>query len=371
MSAPIAQPKPWVTRLTTYEAGRPIEEVAREQGIDPSDILKLASNENPIGPSPLAIESMRRLADQMHLYPDGDAHALRLAIAHAHGVDARQVFVGHGSNEIIALLGHVYLGPGTSIIAADRAFVVYRLVAALYQADVCAVPMRAYTHDLDAMRASMDDRTRIVFIANPNNPTGTMVDGAALDAFIDSLPPDVLVVVDEAYIELIPEERQPDLLKHVRAGRPVVILRTFSKAHGLAGLRIGYALAPESVVALLHRVRQPFNVNAMALAAARAALADRAHQERTRALVQAGLRQIEAGLTRAGIPFVPSVANFLLVEVGAGRAIFDALRRKGIIVRPMDPYGLPAHIRVTVGTADQNERFLHALDQVRKEQVKS
>lgn len=357
--------KAWLMGLGVYEPGKPIEEAARELGFASADeIVKLASNENALGPSRRALRAMRAAARAMHYYPDGSAFYLRQALAAKLAVRPDQLLVANGSNEIIEFIGHVFLEPGADLVMADRAFAVYRLIAALFQATTVAVPMRAYTHDLDAMLAALTPRTKVVFIANPNNPTGTMVDGAAIDRFMARVPPHVVVCFDEAYIELLPERRQPDTLRYVREGRPVIVLRTFSKTYGLAGLRVGYAVAPEAGIALMHRVRQPFNVNAMALTAARAALEDDAHVRRTRKLVRDGLRYYEAELTRLGVPFVPSVANFLLVEVGAGRAVFEALQRERIIVRPMDGYGLPRHIRLTLGTPAENERCLRALEKV-------
>ncbi len=356
--------KPWVRDLAVYEPGRPIEEVAREFGLaNPAALLKLASNENALGPSRKAVRAMKAAAGAMHRYPDGGAHYLRQALARRLGVAPEQIAVGHGSNELIALLGHVFLEPGAGIVMADRAFAVYRLVARLYQADVVAVPMRDFTHDLDAMLAAIRPETRIVFVANPNNPTGTTVAPRALDRFIERVPPETAIVLDEAYVELLPPRRQPDSLKYVREGRPVFVLRTFSKTYGLAGLRIGYAIAPEEGIAALNRVRQPFNVNAMALAAAEAALDDERHVARTRRMVARGLRQLEEGFRRLGLSWTPSEVNFVLVEVGRGRAVFEAMERLGVIVRPMDAYGLPAHIRITVGTPEENEKALAALEQ--------
>ncbi|MCX6998554.1 MAG: histidinol-phosphate transaminase [Kiritimatiellaeota bacterium] len=357
----------WVRKLATYEPGRPIEEVARELGFaDAEEIIKLASNENALGPSPKALAAMRRALTDMHLYPDGSAFYLRRALAAKLGVDMDQIMVGHGSNEIIALLGQAFLRPGTNIVMADRAFVVYRLVADAFRARTIAVPMKNFTHDLDAMLRAITPRTRLVFIANPNNPTGTMVDGAALDRFMRRVPAHVAVVLDEAYIELLPPARQPDTLRYVRAGRHVFVLRTFSKTYGLAGLRVGYALAPREGVDLLNKVRQPFNVNAMALAAAEAALADQAFVTRTRRLVAGGLKTLERACARLGLECVPSVTNFILVKVGPGRAVCRALEREQVIIRPMDGYGLPEYIRVTVGRPAENAKFIRALTKVLK-----
>jgi histidinol-phosphate aminotransferase len=360
--------KNWVGSLATYQPGKPIEEVARELGLgDPETIVKLASNENSLGPSPRALDAMRASASRMHIYPDGDAYYLREALARKWGVSREEIFIGHGSNEIIALLGHVFLEPGVSAVMSEYAFVVYKLVTALYQATAIEAPARSLGHDLDAMRAAIRPDTRLVFIANPNNPTGTLVSSNELHSFLELAPDHVAVVVDEAYIELVPPQQQPDVLRHVRARRNVFVLRTFSKAHGLAGLRIGYAIAPPEGIALLNRVRQPFNVNAMAQAAALAALDDEVHISRTREMVQAGLKQVSQGLADLGFPFVPSAANFILVKVGNGRGYFEALLRRRVIVRPVDGYGLPEFIRVTIGTREENERFLNALAHVKKE----
>ncbi len=365
MSALVQAAKPWVGALGTYQAGRPIEEVARALGIaDAASIIKLASNENPLGPSPRAIAAMHAQAAQMHIYPDGDSYYLRQALARRLDVPPDWLFFGHGSNEILALLGHVYLQRGTSAVVSQHAFIVYKLVAALYEAEVIEVPAREYGHDLDAMRAVIRPDTRLVFVANPNNPTGTMVEEGALYAFLRGLPPHVVAVLDEAYLEVLPHAARPDLLRAVREGLPVFVLRTFSKGYGLAGLRIGYAVARPEGIGLLNRVRQPFNINAMAQAAALAALDDTAHLAATLDTVQAGLAQLEEGLRGLGLAWVPSRVNFLLVRVGSGREVFEALQRRGVIARPVDAYGLPAWIRVSVGTRAENARFLAALAEV-------
>jgi histidinol-phosphate aminotransferase len=352
----------WVHGVAPYEPGRPIEEVAREMGIEDADsVVKLASNENALGPSRKAMAAMRAGARRMHRYPDGGAVALKQALAAKLGVGPEQIVAGNGSNELIELLAHVFLGPDTGIVMADRAFVVYRLAAAMSGARVVDVPMRDFTHDLDAMLAAIRPETRLVFIANPNNPTSTMVDGEAIDRFMDAAPGHVVVCFDEAYVELLPPELQPDTLKHVRAGRKAVVLRTFSKTYGLAGLRLGYAVAPEECARLLDRARQPFNVNAMAQAAALAALEDDAHVARTRGMVRRGIRFLESEFDRMGLPFVPATANFILVEVGDGRQVFQRMQKLGVIVRPMDQYGLPAHVRITVGTRGENRQCVEAL----------
>jgi len=353
---------PWVNGLTVYEPGRPIEEVARELGFeDAGEIIKLASNENALGPSPLAVKAMRDAATTMHLYPDGGTYYLRQDIAEHLGVEPDQVLPGTGSNELIELLGHVFLRDGANIVMSDQAFVVYHLVANASRAETISVPMTNFTHDLDAMLKAITPETRIVFVANPNNPTGTMVSQEAIDRFMAAVPDDVVVCFDEAYVELLDQADQPDVLQYVRAGRNVVVLRTFSKAYGLAGLRVGYAVAPAPCIALINRVRQPFNVTAMGQLAARAALADEAHIAATRKLVKDGIAQFEAGFKALGLAWVPTVVNFVLVEVGAGREKFVALQKEGVITRPMDGYGLPDHIRITIGTREENEMCLAAL----------
>lgn len=357
--------RPWIPGLGVYEPGRPIEEVAREMGFrDAGEIIKLASNENALGVSPMAVTAMKKAARQMHLYPDGSAFYLRQALARKMQVSPDQIIVGCGSNELIEFLGHVFLDAATSIVMADRAFVVYKLVADMFRARTIKVPMRDFTHDLDAMLAAITPETRVVFVANPNNPTGTMVNQVALDRFMERIPDHVVVAFDEAYIELLPPARQPDCLKYVRAGRKVIVLRTFSKTYGLAGLRIGYGVAPGECIKLLQRVRQPFNTTVMAQVAAIAALEDDAFVERTRAMVQDGVAYFEANFKKMRLEYVPTSANFMMVRVGPGRKIFDAMQRAGVIVRPMDPYGLPEYIRITIGTRAENRRCMVALKQV-------
>ncbi len=363
MSQFVRLAQPGIPELHRYEPGRPLEEVARELGLtDALELHKLASNENALGPSPLAIAAVQALAPRLHIYPDGGAYALTQALSKKLDLSPDCILFGNGSNEAIELLGHVYLRPGTGIVMADRAFVIYRLMADLFGAETVAVPMRDDTHDLEAMADAITPQTRLVFVANPNNPTGTMVGQAALDQLVDALPEHAILVIDEAYIELLPEEERPDTLRYVREGRPVVVLRTFSKAYGLAGLRVGYALAAPEAIDVLQRVRQPFNVNAAALVAAEAALQDDEFVERTRQMVVEGRAFLTAAFERLGLTYTPSVANFVLVKVGRGREVCAALQRRGVIVRPMDGYRMPESIRVTVGTREENERFVRELE---------
>lgn len=356
---------PWVKSLGVYEPGKPIETVARDIGFSSvEDIIKLASNENALGPSKLAIKAMKQAASRMHFYPDGGSYHLRQAISKKMGLKPEEIIPTTGSNEAIELLGHAFLGENKDIVMADRAFVVYALIAKVFRSGVVMVPMKDFTHDLDAMLKAISPSTRIVFISNPNNPTSTMVGQEEIDRFMAHVPDSVIVCFDEAYIELLPKEKQVDTLKYVRAGRNVVVLRTFSKTYGLAGLRIGYAAAPEECIALFNRVRQPFNVNSMAMAAVIAALNDDNHVLRTQRLVVSGLRFYRKNFNQMGLRYVPAVANFILVEVGKGREVFEAMQKEGVIVRPMDPYGLPDHIRITVGTKAENVRCIEVLKKV-------
>ncbi|AKJ64275.1 histidinol-phosphate transaminase [Kiritimatiella glycovorans] len=356
----------WVENLKVYEPGRPITEVARELGFDDvEDFLKLASNENELGPSPKAVEAIRNQAAGVYRYPDGGCFYLKRKLAAKLDLTPEHLLFGNGSNELIVFLGHVFLGPGLNLVTGECAFAVYRLVAALYRAGVVAAPMPDLTYDLDALLEAVTPDTRLVAVCNPNNPTGTAVGQEDLDRFIERLPGHCLAVFDEAYIEMMPEDRRPDLMRYVREGREnVLVLRTFSKAYGLAGLRIGYAAAAPAVIGLLNRVRQPFNVNVLAQAAAEAALDDDAHVERTRTLAAEGCRTVAAALAELGCETVPSVANFMLVRVGDGGKVFEQLQRRRIIVRPMGAYGLPDYVRVTVGTPEQNERLIEAFREI-------
>lgn len=351
---------PAVLSQPVYEPGRPIEDVARELGIDPRTIIKLASNENPLGSSPRAIEAAKRALEEANLYPDGGSVALRQRLAERHRLAPEQFVVGNGSNEILELLGHVFLRSGDEAVVGRPAFIVYKLATLLFGARPVEVPLVAHRHDLEAMAAAVTPRTKLVFLPSPNNPTGTANSEADILAFARALPDHVILVFDEAYAEYL--DPPPDLRPLIARGRKVICLRTFSKIHGLASLRIGYGYASPELAALLQRVRQPFNVNAVALAAARAALDDDAWLDRCRAENRAGLAQLAAGFAALGCHFVPSEANFILVRVGDGAGVFAKLQRRGVIVRPVGPYGLPEWVRVTVGTGAQNQRLIKELE---------
>ncbi len=352
----------FICDLVAYEPGKPIEETARELGLDPKSIVKVASNENPLGPSPLAKKAISEAAENAHIYPDGGGFKLRSAIAEKVGLKIENIVLGNGSNEIIELLCHTFLNKEAELIAAKHAFVVYKLMATLFGAKYVEVDDPNFIHDLPAMSAAITPKTRLVFIANPNNPTGTFVDQKAIDTFVDALPPHAIGVFDEAYYEFL--DTPPDVLKHVKAGKNVIVLRTCSKIHGLAALRIGYGIAPKHLADLLQKARQPFNTNALAQAAALAALDDTEHIENTRKINREGLSFYEKAFAERQLNFVPSVANFILVEVGDGDRLFREMLQKGVIVRAMSGYKLPRWVRISIGTPKENARVLEVLDEV-------
>lgn len=362
MSTITQQAHPWLEHLVAYDPGKPIEETARELGLKPEDIIKLASNENPLGPSPKAIVAMKEAAEGVHIYPDGGGYRLRTAIAEKFGLARENIVLGNGSNEIIELIGHGFLNPGDNVIAAEHAFVVYKLMATLFGAETIEVPDPGYVHDLDAMAAAITPKTRKVFIANPNNPTGTMVGQEEIDRFMAKVPEHVMVIFDEAYHEFLHDA--PDTLRYVREGRNVVIMRTFSKIQGLAGLRIGYGITTPEIATVLQKCRQPFNTNMIAQAGAIAGLADEEHQERTRALNDEGLAFLQGAFAEMGLEYVPSVANFVLVKVGRGDAVFQAMLAKGVIIRAMSGYKLPEWVRISIGTMEENRRCIETLKEV-------
>jgi histidinol-phosphate aminotransferase len=356
-----------ILNLIAYEPGKPVEELAREMGLEPGEIVKLASNENPLGPSPKALAAMHEALERAHFYPDGGGWVLRNAIAARLGLARENVILGNGSNEIIEFIGHAFLRAGDEVVTSQHAFAVYHLMAQLFGARTVEVADPDYRHDLEAMAAAITPQTRLIFVANPNNPTGTMVTQAEIDRFMDCVPPHVLVIFDEAYVEFL--GAPVDVLRYVREGRNVVVMRTFSKIQGLANLRIGYGLAPENLASILQKTRQPFNANGIAQAGALAGLTDDDHMRRTCELTHEGRNYLQAEFTEMGLEFVPSVANFVLVHVGDGDAVFQGLLRRGIIVRAMRSYQLPAWVRVSIGTMDQNRRFiseLRALDAANK-----
>ncbi len=350
--------------MQPYSPGKPIDEVKRELGLD--RVVKLASNENPLGPSPKAVEAIREAALNLHLYPDGAAHALRAALSARFSVPTENLILGNGSDELIHLLGLILLdSPEDEVVLGNPTFVRYHAAAHLAPAKLIEVPLDAdYRHDLVAMGKAVTDRTKLVFLANPNNPTGTVMWKAEVEAFLNDLPETATLILDEAYYEFAADEAEyPNSLDYVRAGRRSVVgLRTFSKAYGLAGIRIGYGFAPLEIVDAVERAREPFNTNSLAQAAAIAALDDEAHVRNTVALNRAGLARLDAALREVGGRIVPSYANFVLADLGRpARPVFEQLLKRGIIVRPGDVLGAPTCLRVSVGTEDEISAFIDAL----------
>lgn len=355
-----------VLELVAYQPGKPIEETARELGLDPHDIVKLASNENPLGPSPKAVEAVSRAAAGVHIYPDGAAFRLRSAIAAFCGVEFGQTVVGTGSSEVIELICHALLNPQAEVVAARHAFSMYPIMAKLFGARYVEVPNKPdWTHDLDGFLNAITENTRIVFITNPTNPVGTAIGQQEIDAFMAKVPEHVLVCFDEAYRDF--SDNPPDTLKFVREGRNVVVLRTFSKAYGLAGLRVGYGIAPENIASMLHKARAPFNLHVLAQEAALAALDDQEHVRRTVENNAEGMRFYERLFKELGLEWIPSQGNFILVRVGQGKKVFDAMLAKGVIVRAQDGYGLPEWIRISIGTPAENARCAEVLREVLRE----
>ena len=357
---------PGVRELSPYQPGKPIEELEREYGV--TNVIKLASNENPLGPSPRALEAARLALSDIHRYPDGNGFALKEALARKLGVAPAQITLGNGSNDILELLARAFVLPENEVVFSEHAFAVYPIVTLAVGAGAVVVKARNWGHDLAAMRAAVSARTRLVFIANPNNPTGTWLAAGELEAFIQAMPAHVLVAVDEAYFEYVREPGYPDTTKWLARFPNLVTTRTFSKAYGLAGLRIGYGISSPAIADILNRVRQPFNVNSVALAAATAALADTAHVTRAFDNNRQGMRQLTEAFTALKLRFIPSAGNFVCVDFGRPAAsLYERLLREGVIVRPVANYGMPNHLRVTVGLPEENERFIKALEKVMRE----
>lgn len=353
----------YVRAIAPYQPGKPTAELARELGLDEAGIVKLASNENPLGVSPRALEAIKALLEGLARYPDGNGYELKQALARKFGVGVDGIVLGNGSNDVLELAARAFLAPGLSAVYSQHAFAVYPLAVQAMGATGIVVPARQFGHDLEAMAAALRPDTRIVFIANPNNPTGTFVPGAALEAFIAGVSRDVLVVLDEAYNEYLQPEFRYDSMAWLQKYPNLVITRTFSKVYGLAGLRVGYALAAPAVADLMNRVRQPFNVNSLSLAAAAAALDDAAFIRASYELNCSGMKQITAGLQQLGLAYIPSHANFVTFKVPQAAEVFQRLLRAGVIVRPIAGYGMPEHLRVSIGLALENTRFLEALRQ--------
>jgi len=361
----LALAQPGVQKLSPYVPGKPVDELARELDIDPASIIKLASNENPLGASPKALLAIRDELAELTRYPDGNGFELKKRLAERCGVQASQVTLGNGSNDILELVARAYLAPGLNAVFSEHAFAIYPIVTQAVAAEARVAPARDWGHDLPAMLAAIDDNTRVVFIANPNNPTGTWFGPDVLSEFLAAVPKNVLVVLDEAYIEYAEGAELPDGLNYLADYPNLLVSRTFSKAYGLASLRVGYGLSSPAVADVLNRVRQPFNVNSLALAAARAALDDVEYVAESRRLNEVGMQQLEDGLRLLGLSWIPSKANFLAVDVGRdGTPVYQGLLREGVIVRPIAGYGMPRHLRVSIGLPRENTRFLEALAKV-------
>nr|WP_114418908.1 histidinol-phosphate transaminase [Marinospirillum perlucidum] len=350
--------------LMPYQPGKPVEEVARELGLDPADIVKLASNENPHGPSPRALEAIQKELAELTRYPDGSGYSLKSLLSHELGVSSRQITLGNGSNDLLDLIARCWLAPGRNAVYSEYAFAVYPIATQAAGAEHKVVPANNWGHDLDAMAAAVDEQTSVVFVANPNNPTGTWLSEKQIREFLDKIPEQVLVVLDEAYFEYVEESVYPDGLQLLDSYPNLIVCRTFSKAYGLAGLRVGYSLSSTQIAETLNRVRQPFNANALALAAAEAAYQDKEYLEKSVITNKAGLLQLETAFHELGLSYIPSVGNFICVEVDDAEKVNAALLEEGVIVRPLRPYRMPNHLRVSVGLPEENQRFIDALSKV-------
>lgn len=352
-----------VAHLNPYVPGKPVSELERELGI--SDSVKLASNENPLGCSPMALEAIKGEMGEIARYPDGGGFELRSALAAKHGVDANCITLGNGSNDVLDMIARVFLGPGKESLFSQHAFAVYPISSQAVGADLKIASAKDYGHDLNAMAELISERTGVIWIANPNNPTGNWLGSAELRSFIESAPSESIVVVDEAYIEYVNEPDYPDTSLWLQEFPNLIVTRTFSKAYGLASLRVGYGLSHPDVADLLNRVRQPFNVNSMALAAAKAALDDQEFIQRAIEVNSSGMSQLTQGFSEMGLEYIPSVGNFITVDVARpGPEVDQELLQQGCIVRPVANYGLPNHLRVSIGHAEENERLLAAMKKV-------
>ena len=354
--------RPNIRDLRPYEPGKPIEEVQRELGLE--KVIKMASNENPLGPSPLAVKAISENLDRMNFYPDGGGYYLKRKLSSFLDVDENQIILGNGSDEIIRMLVETFLNAGEEAIIAEPSFVIYQMAVRIVNGESRIVKLKDYSYDLASMAEAVGRKTKLVFVANPNNPTGTMVSAAEVESFMKKVPEDVIVVFDEAYFEYIERGDFPKTIDYIRDGRAVVCLRTFSKIYGLAGLRIGYGISQPEIISGMNRVRQPFNANSVAQTAAIAALDDREHVGKSRELNRRGRNFLYRELEKRDIRYIPSEANFILVEVGDGAGIARALLKESVIVRDMLCYDLPDFIRVTVGLESENKNFIEKLQNV-------
>jgi len=357
-----------VQEIQPYQPGKPVEELERELGL--SDIIKLASNENPLGASKKVIASLSSVFPEVARYPDGSAYLLKHRLSEFLGVMEDQLTIGNGSNDVLELLARVYLSKDNESIVSQHSFVVYPLVTRAIGASLKVVPAKNYAQDLEATLEAISDKTRMVFIANPNNPTGTWINENDLVNFLDQVREDVIVVLDEAYFEYVQHPEYPNGIELAEKYPNLVVTRTFSKAYGMAALRLGYSVSNPDIADLMNRIRQPFNINSMSLVAALAAIDDQDHVKRSVELNANGMRYIEAECHRLGLGFIPSAGNFLTINFGRdAMPVYDGLLHEGVIVRPIGVYELPNHLRVTIGTTAENERFVSALERVLLERV--
>ena len=351
----------YIRDLVPYPPGKPMEELKREYGIE--DVIKMASNENPLGPSPKAREAVQEIAGRLNIYPDGSGYYLKQALSDHLGVPAECIVLGNGSNELIELLVRVLVREGDNVVTSFPSFLVYQKMVQSVGGENRVVPLKDFMHDLDAIVGQVDNRTRLIFLDNPNNPTGTVIQPDRIEEFLDALPADVAVVLDEAYMEFVSSGSTVSGMEYLGKDERVVTLRTFSKAYGLGGLRLGYGVMDTGLAGYLERVRQPFNVNSAAQAAGLAALKDREHLSASIALVEEGKRFFQEELPRLGATVFPSHTNFILVDVGRdAKMVYEAMLRQGVIVRPMTSYGFTTHIRITLGLPEENRRCLAALE---------
>ena len=354
---------PGVQDLHPYQPGKPVEELERELGL--TDVIKLASNENPLGPSPRVLSAIQQGLSDITRYPDGGGYRLKRALSDKYAVAVDSLTLGNGSNDVIDLIGRAYLGSGDEVIYSEFSFVAYSIVTQASGATAVVTPAKAWGHDLDAMLTAITERTRIIFIANPNNPTGTWVTEQQLTAFLDQVPEQVLVVLDEAYTEYVEHPEFPNGLLLLERYPNLIVTRTFSKAYGLAGLRVGYAVSNVQIANILSRVRQPFNVNSLALLAAEVALSDDEYLAQGMALNKQGMALYQQALTTMGLSYIPSVGNFITVDFTMdAQPIYQAMLEAGVIVRPIASYGMPQHLRISIGLQEENERCLNTLNRV-------
>ena len=364
MARPITElARPNILAIRPYVPGKPIEEVERELGL--KDVIKLASNENPVGPSPRAVAAMQAAAEKVNFYPDSNCFYLKEDLAQFLGFEPANLIVGNGSDELLKLIAEAFLKEGEEVIYGVPSFVEYEFVTRVMGGQIIEVPLQNLTYDLPAIAEKITSRTKLIFICNPNNPTGTIVGQKEIQAFMDQVPEDVLVVFDEAYYEYVTDAAFPDSLDYVRQGKRVIVLRTFSKIYGLAGLRIGYGIATPDIIDCLMRVREPFNVNSIAQAGAQAALEDQAWIKKVRDLNTQGRDYWYGELTAMGLEYAPTQGNFIFINLGiSGAEVSQRLMKLGVIVRPGHVFGYPDYVRVTIGTPEQNERFIAALRMV-------